>query len=234
MIWFAGDPHGKFEHIIRLVKEQRPAAVIFLGDLECRLPLDEILASIIDLTEIWFIPGNHDVDCQAYWDNLVKSGLAHRNLHGRVALIDGLKIAGLGGVFDQPIWRPDLHTEGFQNRKAYQAFLQTQRLHPEVFAAKHLRYQTSIYPNEYFHLAMQTADVLVTHEAPHFHPHGFEAITELAQFLEAQHTFHGHHHQHLHYAMALKARGHEAYGVGLRGITSLNGEIVFEYQKKCV
>lgn len=233
MIWFAGDPHGKFEHIIRLVKEQRPAAVILLGDLECRLPLDEILASIIDLTEIWFIPGNHDADSQAYWDNLVKSGLAHRNLHGRVARIDGLRVAGLGGVFDHPIWRPDQHMEGFQNRKEYETFLQGQKNHPDIHAAKLLRYQTSIYPEEYFKLAMQSADVLVTHEAPDFHPHGLTAINEMAQFLEVKHAFHGHHHDHQHYAMARITQGHDSYGVGLRCITDLNGETVFQYQKEC-
>ncbi|WP_328284603.1 MULTISPECIES: metallophosphoesterase [Pseudomonas] len=54
MIWFLGDVHGRFDHVIRLVKLHRPKAVVFLGDLECSLPLDMILRPILELTEIWF------------------------------------------------------------------------------------------------------------------------------------------------------------------------------------
>lgn len=39
MIWFLGDVHGRFDHVIRLVKNHRPEAVVFLGDLEFSLPL---------------------------------------------------------------------------------------------------------------------------------------------------------------------------------------------------
>lgn len=62
MIWFLGDVHGRFDHVIRLVKLHRPEAVVFLGDLECSLPLDMILRPILEQTEIWFIHGNHDSD----------------------------------------------------------------------------------------------------------------------------------------------------------------------------
>ena len=103
MIWFLGDPHGRFDHIISLVKLHQPAAIVFLGDLECGLPLNVILKPILDLTQIWFIHGNHDTDTQAHWDNLTQSGLGHRNLHGRVVEIDGVRIAGLGGTFESPV-----------------------------------------------------------------------------------------------------------------------------------
>jgi len=38
----------------------------------------------------------------------------------------------------------------------------------------------------------QRADVLVTHEAPSVHPHGFAAIDVLAKAMGVQATFHGH------------------------------------------
>lgn len=47
VIWFLGDVHGRFDHVIRLVKLHRPEAVVFLGDLECSLPLDMILRPIL-------------------------------------------------------------------------------------------------------------------------------------------------------------------------------------------
>lgn len=40
MIWFLGDVRGRFDHVIMLVKFHRPESVVFLGDLECSLPLD--------------------------------------------------------------------------------------------------------------------------------------------------------------------------------------------------
>ncbi len=103
MIWFLGDVHGRFDHVIRIVKNHRPEAVVFLGDLECSLPLDMILRPILDITEIWFIHGNHDSDHPAYWHNLY-GGLAERSLHGRVVEIAGYRVAGLGGTFESQVW----------------------------------------------------------------------------------------------------------------------------------
>lgn len=55
--------------------------------------------SILEMTEVWFIHGNHDTDSDADYDHLFGSALADRNLHGCVAVVDGARIAGLGGVF---------------------------------------------------------------------------------------------------------------------------------------
>ena len=46
----------------RLVQEHQPAAVILLGDLQAKRPLEVELAPILDKTEVWFIHGNHDTD----------------------------------------------------------------------------------------------------------------------------------------------------------------------------
>ena len=55
MILFCGDPHGYFEHIIEAVQEHRPEAVILLGDLQPKRPLEVELAPILALTEVWFM-----------------------------------------------------------------------------------------------------------------------------------------------------------------------------------
>ncbi len=106
MIYLCGDTHGSFDHIIDVVGQDRPAAVVFLGDLQAQRPLEIELATILDKTEVWFIHGNHDTDSEADYDNLFGSALADRNLHGRVVEIDGLRIAGLGGIFRGQVWAP--------------------------------------------------------------------------------------------------------------------------------
>ena len=110
MIFMLGDVHGSFRHVKRVVDEHRPAAVIFLGDLEAEKPLHEILADVMDKTEVYWIPGNHDTNNQSLYDNLFGSALADRNLHGRVVEIDGVRVAGLGGIFREEIWYPEPST----------------------------------------------------------------------------------------------------------------------------
>lgn len=55
-ILFVGDPHGRFAHVIAVVLARRPDAVVFLGDLQAQRPLEEELAPILALTDVWFIP----------------------------------------------------------------------------------------------------------------------------------------------------------------------------------
>ena len=104
MILFCGDPHGEFDHIIQRVQQMKPAAVIMLGDLCLSQPFEQTFASILGLTDIWFIHGNHDTDEVRYHDHLF--ACPERNLHGRVVEIDGFKIAGLGGIFRSQVWYP--------------------------------------------------------------------------------------------------------------------------------
>ena len=105
-IWFCGDNHSKFRHIIDPVKAHRPTAIVLLGDIQARKPLHIELAEILSLTEIYWIFGNHDSDSEDDYDNLFLSGLRDRNLHGRVTNIAGVRIAGLGGVFRERVWMP--------------------------------------------------------------------------------------------------------------------------------
>lgn len=222
MILFCGDPHGRFDHIIDAVHEHRPAAIVLLGDLQAPKPLEQVLAPILDQTDIWFIHGNHDTDSDADYDNLFGSALADRNLHGRIVEIDGLRVAGLGGVFRGQVWGPP----AMWNAET-----------PDDYVARcgqgnwwrgglPRRHRSSIFPVDYFALGGKTADVLVTHEAPSVHRHGFDAIDELARSLKVSKTFHGHHHDCLDYQRAWKRVGFEAWGVGHCGITDLAGNVL--------
>lgn len=101
MIYFLGDNHGRFDYILPAIQadigDGRSKAVVFLGDLECQRPLEDEIAPLLNAgVEVHFIHGNHDTDHVANWDNLV--GGWDRNLDNRVVVIQGLRVAGLGGV----------------------------------------------------------------------------------------------------------------------------------------
>ena len=89
-----------------------------------------------------------------------------------------------------------------------------------------LIHHSTIFPVEYAELAKQRAEILVTHEAPSAHPHGFAAIDELARSLGVSTSFHGHHHDRLDYSAERMWLGFNAFGVGLRGITNPNGRVI--------
>jgi hypothetical protein len=106
MLLLCGDPHGQFDHIVRVALEHPQAQVILLGDMESKRPLHEELEAIAE--RVWLIHGNHDTDSDAAWTNLWGSELASRNIHGQVVtLACGVRVAGLGGVFRQQVWHPD-------------------------------------------------------------------------------------------------------------------------------
>ena len=94
-------------------------------------------------------------------------------------------------------------------------------------------YLGAIYPDVYDRLAKQRADILVTHEAPSCHPHGFEALDVLALDMRAKRTFHGHHHDDLtdQYREGVAVRGFDAIGVNYCSITNGLGERIVEGPK---
>lgn len=106
MILMLGDVHGCFRHVLPVVQKVKPNAVIFLGDLDLERPFEQEVKEVMKLTELYFIHGNHDTDSAEKHDYLFNSSIADCNLHGRVVEIDGLKVAGLGGVFRERIWWP--------------------------------------------------------------------------------------------------------------------------------
>ncbi|OUM04509.1 hypothetical protein A8M77_02160 [Variovorax sp. JS1663] len=203
---FFGDPHGDFRPIIAAVQRYRPEAIILLGDLQARQPLHIELQSIRELTQIWYIHGNHDTDTDADYDHLWGSELADRNLHGRVVEIAGYRVAGLGGVFRGKIWNPDEPEANAPFRSRADMLRHVTRGGTVEgpwrggIARKH---HSSIFLDEYEAMIGLEADVLVSHEAPAAAPgmrhNGFAAISELAASLGATLAVHGHHHRAIDY-----------------------------------
>lgn len=105
-ILFFGDNHSRFDHIITAVERGKPDAIILLGDIQARRPLEFELAPIHGKTVIRFIHGNHDTDTDFDFRHILKPKLAHGNLLGRVEGIAGVRIAGLGGIFRGKVWMP--------------------------------------------------------------------------------------------------------------------------------
>lgn len=211
-LMFFGDPHGDFDFVIRGVQRHAPEAIVLLGDLQPRRPLQIELASILDLTEVWFIHGNHDTDSEADHDNLFGSELAHRNLHGRVVEVAGFQVAGLGGVFRETIWAPPLDPAFVSVADRLRVIRPRERWREGL----PLRHRSSIFPDEYQHLSQQRADILVTHEGLGGHPHGWRALDDLATSLRVQLVVHGHLHQTIDYVADGRldpAAGYQAFGV---------------------
>ena len=252
LIWFAGDIHGRFSHVWaaldRIPMAERPAAIIFLGDLEPQRPLRKEFQPFLDAgTEPWFIHGNHDTDRAEIWANVVD---AHeRNLHGRVVTIAGVRIAGLGGIFRGEVWFPRDGTEPrlFQSYADYELDLRRQlgvrrrvskmdviqaeaipgrvsEVSNATLAGRLRRHSSTIFPDTVATLARHRADVLVSHEAPAAHPHGFRAIDDLARAMGVSAVFHGHHHRDRIYPDG--GEGYRAHSVGLRGILDLDGRAI--------
>ena len=261
MILMFGDVHGSFKHVLPIVRRENPAAIIFLGDLQAKKPLEQELAKVLALTEVYFIHGNHDTDTKAEYDNLFSSQLAHRNLHGKVTMIDGLRVAGLGGIFRASIWYPQTSAEVEPMYRSYEDYASEGLLAerwklyrkqakscmnpndwkqyqknvaigwmpdlpiPEI-AGKALTHKSSIFHNDWKTLYGQEADILVTHEAPTSHRHGFHAIDVLAQGMKAKYSFHGHHHIRQNYAEDEARLGFSAHGVGYRGVSDMYGGMI--------
>jgi predicted phosphodiesterase len=211
-LMFFGDPHGNFDFVIRSVQSYAPEAIVLLGDIQARRPLQIELAAITGATEVWFIHGNHDTDSEADHDNLFGSELAHRNLHGRVVEIAGLRVAGLGGVFRETIWTPPREPAFVSVADRLKVIRPSERWRGGL----PLRHRSSIFPEVYRHLSRQRADILVTHEGLGGHPRGWRALDELTIALQVQVVAHGHLHETIDYVGDGRldpGAGYQAFGV---------------------
>jgi predicted phosphodiesterase len=218
IILFCGDPHGSFDQILRAVAAEPPAAVVLLGDHNLERPLEQAIGPLLEARiPVWWIPGNHDGDRPHWYANLFDSALGDRNLNGRVCEMAGLQLAGLGGVFRGRIWHP---REGsgiprFRSRAEY-----LDRL-PPVHRWRDglpLNQRVSIWWEDVERLSSQRADLLVCHEAPSTHRHGFAVLDELAHAMGARLIVHGH--QHIRYDAELPSGVH-VVGVGQAGLWRL-------------
>ena len=192
-IVFAGDPHRNFSPILRACAALPPGVLVLLGDCECDAPLPELLAPA--MAAGWgmrWILGNRDTDNERSFDNLV-GAWPSGDIGGRVAQVGGVRIAGLSGVFKPRVWHPiECAQPQFHTRAEF-----LRALPP----AEHWRgglplwHRDTIFPEDFDRLWETRFDVLVTHEAPSSHRHGFTPIDELAAQGGARWIVHGHHHQ---------------------------------------
>lgn len=233
-IWFLGDVHGEFKYLARtlLAAPKTPRWLVLLGDIDIEhKPFREFLEPLKrwfpDL-RVTFIHGNHDADTYEHWEMLHDCGDA-LSLHGQVIDMGGVRVAGLGGHFQGRVWCPPGEVffkdrKSAMNRGSYQ-FRGGQKPSPKLHAA--------IYPDELEELAALDADIMVTHEAPSCHHHGFEVLDDLARPLGVTRTFHGHHHDDRtdQYALKREALGFDAIGIGYCGIKNGLGEPLFTHQE---
>ncbi|MBV6272163.1 metallophosphoesterase [Alcaligenaceae bacterium CGII-47] len=242
MIYFLGDVHGRIGHVLPAIQRDgaHSAHVIFLGDIDLSRPFEEEIRPLLDVgIGVWFIHGNHDTDQSSNWDNLQNS--MHRSLDGRIVEIEGERVAGLGGVFRGEIWYPDRgvatnKVSAIRNHEEFriQHKIKTppRLLNSAQSTGNALKHCSSIFPDTYDRLANQKADILVTHEAPSCHKHGFQTLDLLAQVMGVRTLFHGHHHVNLDYPGCEQSLGFQAYGVGLRAITDINGRWIVRGQSE--
>lgn len=214
-ILFAGDPHGDFKPLIAAVHKYRPEAVVLLGDYDLEMPLEICLQEIIGLTQIWWIAGNHDFETPGKYYNLFHSALAKNSLHLKVAEIAGLRIAGLGGIFLGRVWYPPQPPKW----RGKQHYLHEQPVNMKCTALS-LKYRGAIWHDEFEALKALKADILVTHEAPGSHRHGFDVISELAAAMEVKNIFHGHLHENY---IGIVKNNIKVAGVANRAVADLSG-----------
>lgn len=220
-IHFGGDPHGRFEGIIHAANTHEPHAVILLGDMDLERPLHEEIEPVVATTDVWWIPGNHDFESAELYSHLFDSSLSSRNLHGRVVEIGGLRVAGLGGVFTASTWDPKVGP-GTPMYHSREDFLKTMGQGNRWRGGLPRRRRQAIWPEDYEALCEQRADVLVTHEAPTTHEHGYKEIDELARAMGVQLIVHGHHHR----TYIAEMDGIIVYGVGMAAVVDLTGTVI--------
>ncbi|MCF6203672.1 MAG: metallophosphoesterase [Methylococcaceae bacterium] len=214
-ILFAGDPHGDFNPLIDAVKKYLPEAIILLGDYDLKKPLEQYIHSILDKTQVWWIPGNHDFDLPLHHENLFSSKLSGNGLHLKTKEIAGLRIAGLGGIFLGRVWYPTTSPK-WKSKKDY---VRSQGSN-STFSGLSLKIQSAIWPDEVAKLKILNAYILVTHEAPRSHRHGFIVIDQLAEAMGVKKVFHGHLHEQ--YTARIR-KDIQVFGVGKAMVSDLLG-----------
>ncbi len=189
-ILFAGDLHGNASPILRACGGLPPGTLILVGDCGLAAPLPQVFARAIQAGwSVRWILGNHDTETPQAYDHLVQSP---GDLGLRVDTIHGVRIGGLPGVFKPRVWHPAEGPPSFKSRSAFQGAL---RPGEAWRGGLPLFHRDTIFPEDFDLLASLSCDILVAHEAPSSHPHGFAVIDTLAQVCGACLIVHGHHHQ---------------------------------------
>ena len=225
-VLYCGDPHGRFRHIFDAVARTQASAVVLLGDLEPKGPLQEELTPLIERElPVYFVHGNHDSDSDVLAERVWDGPFASQNIHCRVVTLpDGTRLAGLGGIFRESVWHPlsdaaGRGAAGFVCREDHARATPRQERWRGGPPRRHL---STIYIEELMGLFDLRADVFVTHEAPGYHPHGIALLDNFARAMGAKVTVHGHHHDRLDSSACWERQGFKSFGVGLRGITAID------------
>jgi len=125
--------------------------------------------------------------------------MAYKNLHCKVVNINGLRIAGLGGIFRPNIFGVDHLTaledlprvRPYDTRESLAAIRKNKRLAPQD--------HTTIFPEDITSLIRCASegpiDILICHEAPETHKMGYRIIGDVARLLNVKLLIHGHHHE---------------------------------------
>ncbi len=193
-IGFFGDPHGNFRAVKQAVREGAPKLSLFLGDFDLERPMEEELAPLMQAgSEVYYIHGNHDADGEAWHDFVFNGEMASRNISGHVVEFNGLKIAGLGGVFRAGVWHPK-DGDGKPHYTTREEFLNANRRNAWRDGLP-LRQRSTIFPEDFNGLLGKEADILITHEAPSSHAYGYSEIDDLAELLGVKVIVHGHLHK---------------------------------------
>lgn len=215
---FCGDTHGPLDDIVRAARDFPDHQLIHLGDLSpVGGPLEQVLPDDVR-QRFWFIPGNHDYDREEYFDQTVNSQMADRNLHGRVGDVGGARVAGLGGIFIAKIWNPKEGPAVYRTRAEALRHCGNGNRWRGGLPRK---WRSAIYEEDIEALSLSSADILVTHEAPSCHRHGFSILDDVAKVLGCSLVVHGHHHES--YQEVILGGQVRVMGVGYRCISNFGG-----------
>jgi predicted phosphodiesterase len=234
-IVFIGDIHQMWDKVERGLAglDVLPKAAVILGDVQCDKPLDVLAAPLLSRgIAVHWIFGNHDNDGgPEMWHFLTSPDhnpiTAAQSLHARVTVVEGVRIAGLGGTFRPRIWEPPTPPRLHGREELPEDVRQMGRgWRPDhIEALVHSLGTTSIWPEDYDYLAGQRADILVTHEAPSSHPSGNTALDALARAMGVRLIVHGHY--HVNY-LATAEDGLQALGVAAAWGAMETGDLLWE------
>jgi len=205
---FYADCHGVFDHVT--ASHRKADAIFLLGDQtpdKIGLTLEEALGRQA-AAKTWWIFGNHDGEHPGAL--AAHECMADRDIHARVVDVQGVRVAGLGGVFRGQVWMPGEDAPRVHSRAELLAANGRWRgiLPP--------RHRATIFPEDFEVLARQQADILISHEVPESHWHGFREIGDLARAMGVKIVLHGHHHRPVYRAEI--EGGITVFGVGLMGV----------------
>jgi hypothetical protein len=219
-LYFCGDPHGDFSTLLALV-DSPVGTVVIVGDLELPAPVSAVLAPLFAAGfDVRYIIGNHDFDAGAHqllWLTGDKGGHPAGDIHGKVADLEGVRTAGLGGVFKGRVWSPKVGPPKYPSRADWMAANRQRWM-----GGLPLHMRDVIWQEDVEMLGKQRADVLVTHEGPSsvWKDMGFSVLDDLAEAVGARWLVHGHHH---HSGVSVLSNGIRVKALGIGEIWRFPG-----------